>query len=224
MANGKWLDCSEPLDTAQEVSAIKDAGYNGVVRYIASPRWHNYHKRLTVPEKKLLEQAGLEIRLCYETTATNMLGGENQAKEDIKEVLAALAELNFSFPPIVYFAADWDCQPSQYSIIAEYLHGIGTHSNFIRGLYGKSALLDWIHTQPGFPPYALWQAAGWRYGYDSPYADLRQTAVGVVVGGIQTDTDILTVPDTSTEPTNTSGGLTIYVDLETLTAEVITRT
>lgn len=188
MANDKWMDCVERIGAA-DAQWMRDHGYAGVIRYIAAKPWHDYAKAITLKEKQAILAVGLELRLCYETTAQFILTDDTaeERKRDRLELNAAFRALGIVDNPILYFAADWDVKPEQYVSVRSFLYSMKS-VEYRTGLYGKADLLNWMHASD--PGVHLWQSAGWNKGKRSPFAELYQTATGVMVDGIETDTDI----------------------------------
>lgn len=156
--------------------AIKDAGKEFVMRYI--PYSGDQGKGLTLDELDDLRANGLAVGLVFETTAGRALAGGAAGQFDAGLALTAANALGFPDDQPIYFAVDFDAQPSDFALIDAYLMGASWVLGAERvGVYGSHAVIEHCHATSTAA--FFWQTYGWSGGKKSSLADIYQYQNGV---------------------------------------------
>jgi len=95
----------------------------------------------------------------------------------------------------IYFACDFDIQPSQYAVADRYLNGVSDVLGFNRtGVY---AGINYIEHQKHQNLYTawFWQTVAWSRGLVSPNVHLYQDGTQVTLDGVQCDVNVVKMPD-----------------------------
>jgi Muramidase (flagellum-specific) len=177
------IDCATPL-TAQTAKQIAAAGYKFAARYLvpANYTW----KRLTRSEAEAITAAGMQIVSVYETSADRPKGGASAGKAD---GAAALKEAQtIAQPPgsAIYFAVDYDAQPSDYYAIEAYLNAAAAEiPGYETGVYGSYAVIEEMHKRGACKHF--WQTYAWSKGKESSRANIYQYKNGTSVAGVSLD-------------------------------------
>lgn len=134
-------------------AAIKADGYDVVMRYLS----HDSSKDLTAAEAVALHSAGLSIGLVWETTARRAADGFNAGVADAREANARADELGFPKGCPLFYAVDYDAEPS---VASAYFNGIATVAGRPIGVYGSYRVVEQMLSE-----HALygWQATAWSY-------------------------------------------------------------
>jgi hypothetical protein len=160
--------------------AIKDEGFEFAIRYVPYPG--DTGKGLTEEEVKDLHSHGLSIGLVFESSAERHLGGYLAGVNDANLVERARASLEFPKETAIYFAVDFDAQPSQFPLINEYQRGAISVLGFDRvGMYGHNRVL--ASAQNADTAKWFWQCLAWSGGKVFPDRHLYQYMNGVYVNG-----------------------------------------
>lgn len=171
-------------------ASLKRAGVSFVVRYFS----HDLSKNLTKPDAEDYTHSGIDICTIWESTQYRPLGGYNAGVADGRiALLEAEAVGQPSYAPI-YFAVDWELQPSQHENVIGYFKGVADVIGRNRvGIYGGIDTIRFAHI------YRLaqffWQTYAWSHGEWYPLAQLRQVRNGVSIGGVEVDLDTAVAPN-----------------------------
>lgn len=164
--------------------AIKDAGYVGVLRYLA-PLPNS--KVISAAERDAILAAGLSLGVVWESTASRAGQGFVAGNSDAVSAEQMADRLGVPHTATIYYAVDYDADPSA---IKAYFEGVNNASARPVGGYGSfrvvEALFDWNLIDKG------WQATAWSGGKRSTRAHLYQR-VGAPIGG--TDENDILKPD-----------------------------
>lgn len=184
------IDTATPLSAAQ-AAQIHAQGYRFVARYLSTA---GNPKNLTAPEAQAILRAGLGIVLVFETTAQRQLGGHAAGIADANLAAAQARVCGAPLGVPIYFAADWDVQPSELPEVGAYLAGAGLAIGEHRvGEYGGLRVCTYA-IEHGLAAYA-WQTLAWSGGVWNPSAQLRQVENGVTVAGVSCDRDLAVHPE-----------------------------
>src|SRR5437660_2904824 len=82
--------------------AIKQAGYEGVIRYLS----HDPSKDLSGAERDALRAQGLSIALVWETTATRASEGFQAGVQDAHDAETQAAALGYPQICVLFYAVD----------------------------------------------------------------------------------------------------------------------
>lgn len=165
-----------------EPSAITQAGYQFVCRYLASAAG----KAITPSEAQSLQAAGLSLVLVFEDYASQALNGQAQGVADAKEALSQANALGFPADRPIYFAVDFDATPAQQAAIDAYLQGAASVIGADRvGVYGGY----WVVKRcldNGTAKWA-WQTVAWSGGNIDPRIHIYQNGQSAFGGGADVD-------------------------------------
>lgn len=153
---------------------VRDQGYGFVCRYLS---FGAQQKVIGETELQGYLAAGLDVVLVWEYGAQDMLGGWTAGTGDAQGALAQAQRLGV-WPCPIYFAADWDVQPSEYPLVDAYLKAAALKlGNTERvGIYGGFPIVSHV-LDGGFARYA-WQTYAWSNGEWDLRAQLRQVPGG----------------------------------------------
>lgn len=166
------------------IPAIKAAGYDFVMRYC--PYRGDGGKGLTAAEAAELRANGLAIGVVFESVAARHLSGFAAGQADAVTVRDGLASVGAPSDLPVYFAVDFDAQPSQMAAIDDYHRGAGTILGLDRiGVYGSNAIVAHCHASGSATWF--WQTYAWSHGQNFPARHLYQYDNGQTVGGAEVD-------------------------------------
>lgn len=172
-------------ESSPPVAAMKAAGVSFVGRYL-SP----LEKGLQPSERDMLHAAGLGILLIYETTGSEALGGAIQGSVDGRSAAGLANYLQVPAGVPIYFAVDFDMQPSQQAQVVAYLDAAKVCGHPV-GCYGGMATVD---AAAAAGVRYLWQTIAWSSGAVSGNASLLQdrvwtTSTPYQLGGVGIDWD-----------------------------------
>jgi LysM repeat protein len=165
-------------------SAIKDAGYKGVIRYLSDD---TSGKNLSAPERDEYFAAGLSVRLVYENGTQAALGGQAQGLKDGQDALHQAQALGLPKGFGIYYAIDFEATADQMAAVAAY--GAG----FAQGLGAYYACAPYGGYSAVNAASKSWQTCAWSAGQVYEKANLYQN--GVVVFGGSADEDQLLIDD-----------------------------
>lgn len=162
--------------------AIKDAGYEGVIRYLKK-EGDSHVKPLTAAEVEDMFAHGRTVSTCYQHVSQGRPGqgraaGEHDAEWALKQARACGIE-----PRCIYFCVDYDAEPNS---VAEYFKGtsdvLGVGKN---GAYGSYRVVKYL-LDMGLVS-RVWQTVAWSGGKKESRAHLFQKSGYVHPGGITCD-------------------------------------
>jgi hypothetical protein len=163
--------------------AIKDAGYDFVVRYYS----RDPSKNLTRAEADALAAVGLWIVGNWEHGAQDALGGypAGVANAQLARSLATACGQPPARP--IYESDDWDVTPAQEATITDYLRGWDSQIGVAQvGEYAGFYPLR-VQRDAGVTSWE-WQPRAWSGGQWEPRVNIRQTGTAMV-GGVLVDTN-----------------------------------
>jgi len=182
-------------DARPAPSAIVEAGYDGVMRYLAPlPN----EKVLTAAEAKSLHGRKLVIGCQWESTATRAEGGIPAGKTDRGTAEAEAKKLKYPKACPIFYAVDEDAQWDQ---VADYFTGIDTAAGqHPWGIYGGYYIVEACHR--AHPKALIWQAVAWSESPDGAeqisehanlYQRLHHTGEAIPGGGYDEDVVLKTL-------------------------------
>ncbi len=184
MTFGEVVDYSFAHPTPQ---AIKDAGYRGVLRYLAPlPN----AKVITTAERDALLAAGLSIGLVWESTASRAGEGQGAGEADAQAANGQADHLGAPDDATIYYAVDFDAEPS---VVRPYFMGAHNHGGRPVGIYGSFRVCEAI-LQDGTAKMA-WQTVAWSHGLVSDKAVLYQRAAPTLGPVAGTDENVCLAAD-----------------------------
>jgi hypothetical protein len=114
----------------------------------------------------------------HENVGTEARQGEVRGITDAREALDFFRGMGWNNDtPILFSGTDFDVQWNEFGVCDGYYRGIRNEFRPFDGMWGpyaKSGYIDHMATTGEFPEMYPWQAGGWRYGHDSPWAYLIQ--------------------------------------------------
>jgi hypothetical protein len=163
-------------------ASIVAGGYGFVARYLSNESGKN----LSLSEADALIAAGLDVLVVWEDGANNSLDGFNQGVTDATTAESqATADGQPAGRPI-YFAIDFDAQPSQQAAIEEYFAGVASVIGLARtGAYGGYGPISRLFND-GKITWG-WQTYAWSGGEWDARAQLRQIDNGIAGGSEDED-------------------------------------
>jgi hypothetical protein len=170
-------------------AALKAAGKRFAARYLS----HDADKNLTRTEGDDLAAHGVSCVAVWESTAQRPLAGRAAGVADA--AAAAGQALAAGMPPDrpLYFAVDFDAQPSQMPAVLAYLDGAASVLGRDRvGVYGGYATVR-AALDGGHSAWA-WQTRAWSQGRWDARAAIRQGATQTI-GGVSCDLNTATTAD-----------------------------
>lgn len=163
-------------------------GHTFVCRYY-SP---DPSKNLSAAEAEIWSNLGVGIVTVWEAGATDMLGGFPAGLAAGSASVRQARGVGQPSTSPVYFAADFDVQPSQFDTCLQYLQGARQFLS-AAGCYGPPALLSFLATK-GWT--RGWQAGAWNpSGIVAPNAVIVQRTPQVTVGGAACDPNVAITSD-----------------------------
>jgi hypothetical protein len=166
-----------------DLGRLRANGVTFVCRYLGG----DPGKDLTTEEASRLEAAGQSIVTVFEAAAQGALGGRAAGIADAVHAQEQLNRLHAPHAP-VYFACDWEVQPSQMPAVRGYFQGALKQLGRSRvGMYGGYQVVHELMSLDGVK-YG-WQTYAWSEGRWTPHAQLRQIQNGVKVAGVECDLD-----------------------------------
>jgi hypothetical protein len=167
---------------APDLGRLRAEGITFVCRYIGGSEG----KDLTDAEAVRLERAGMSIVAVFEGSAQRALSGERGGMLDARWAQEQLSRLSAPHAP-VYFACDWEVEPSQMGTVRSYFNGLRDLGRDRVGVYGGYPVVHELMSLDNVK-YG-WQTYAWSDGRWSPHAQLRQYQNGVKVAGVECDLD-----------------------------------
>src|SRR5581483_9177310 len=166
-------------------AAIKQAGYDFVVRYLSDGGPGLPGKLLTPSEADDLRANSVDIVSNWETTADRALAGHDAGVADAQAALAQVLACGGRRDRPIYFSVDFDAAESQQVAINDYLFGAGTVLPGYVGVYGGY----WVVSRALDAGAATWgwQTVAWSGSNIEPRRNLYQRAGTVTVNGVDCD-------------------------------------
>jgi hypothetical protein len=163
-------------------ATLASQGYTFAARYLSE----DPGKTISAAEASGLIGAGLNVVSTWEASGTAVLGGFAQGANDAQ---AAQSEASAAGEPAtrpIYFAIDFDAQPSQQAVIDAYFDGVvsvigADRAGAYAGLGPISRLFDDGKIAWG------WQTYAWSGGAWDSRAQLRQIENGIAGGSEDLD-------------------------------------
>lgn len=167
-------------------TAIVNAGYGFVCRYLTPGGAGLPGKLLTPSEFTALQAAGIAVVLNFETTADRMRAGHDAGIADAQVAHATANSLGIPADRAVYFSADFDATPVDQVAIDAYLTGAASVIGAARvGVYGSYYAVQ--RCLDNGTAHWAWQTSAWSGGLIEPRAHIYQHGGTVLVGGVECD-------------------------------------
>jgi hypothetical protein len=164
-------------------SSLKAQGFAFAARYLS---WNTSGKNISAGEAHSLEQAGLDVVLVWEDGASDALDGYAKGVQEAQAAEAQAVAAGMPAGRPIYFACDFDAQPSQEGAIEAYFDGVASVIGRGRtGVYGGYGLVDRLFNA-GKVTWA-WQTYAWSNGNWDARAQLRQIENGIEGGSCDKD-------------------------------------
>lgn len=189
MSNPTGIDQSWGFASPAEA---KKRGVEVVMMYL-SP---DPSKNATVTKITAYFRVMIGVIFGWEATATRALQGADAGAADAAEACRQLKALiqQVGHEPknrvVIYFAVDFDTDPSQYPALDDYLTAAGKvchASGFAIGVYAEADYVE--HTAGRKITDAEWQTYAWSGGRVAAAADFLQYLNGQTLGGASVDFD-----------------------------------
>jgi hypothetical protein len=163
--------------------AMRNAGVKFVCRYLSPD---TTGKTLTRAEAETLTAGGLWIVAVWESTAARALAGTGAGQADAVEALRQAKALGMPADRPIYFAVDFDAQPSDQPKIDAYLSGAGNVLGRDRmGMYsGIGPMIRCFDA--GLITYG-WQTYAWSGGKWDSRAQIQQYKNEASLAGADVD-------------------------------------
>lgn len=159
--------------------AIKDGGYDGVIRYLSRD---TTGKALSAVERDEYFAVGLSIHLVFEDTAQGALGGQAQGLADGKVALSQAQGLGLPKGYGIYYAVDFDANQTQLDgPVHEYEQGF---AEALAGYY-QCAPYGGFNTINGSGK--SWQTLAWSGGKIASNANIYQNGQSDFGGSVDQD-------------------------------------
>jgi len=158
--------------------AVKDAGYDFVIRYCGRP---GTAKNATTAEVADMIANGVAVALVFETTAARAGEGFNAGVADAQAAVAHQAALGIPASRPIYYAVDYDADPTA---VEPYFRGL----NSVAGpdsAYGSFRVVQRLRAD-GLTVDS-WQTVAWSHGQADSGRDVFQRIGTVTVDGIACD-------------------------------------
>jgi len=170
-------------DGRPSTNALKAAGVTFVVRYLSG----GTSKDLTANEARSLSQAGIDIAVVWETTATRAEAGYDAGVNDARRALAQGIQLGLPAGRPIYFAVDEDTTVGPN--ITGYFNGVSSVVGIERtGVYGGYDVVRGCF-DASLATFG-WQTYAWSRGQWDSRAQLQQYHNGApTIDGVQCDSD-----------------------------------
>lgn len=175
-------------------SALKNAGVDFVVRYLAPQNAANSWKLLTAAEAHKLLAGGEHVVSNWEWYATRCLEGYNAGVADARAALAWHNACGGDPTAPILFSADTD---TTGPAVEEYFRGTASVMGVARnGAYGEYSVMKYLidkgivgKVHDGSNHYYAWQTYAWSYGAYEERCCLSQDHNGATVAGADVDID-----------------------------------
>ena len=163
-------------------ATLRADGFGFVARYLSGVAG----KDITRGEADTLIAHGLDVVVVWETTGTDVLFGYGQGAADARAAEAEARAVGQPAGRPIYFAIDFDAQPSQQGVIDAYFDGVASvigrdRAGAYAGIGPISRLFDAGKIKWG------WQTYAWSGGRWDGRAQLRQVLNGILGGAADKD-------------------------------------
>lgn len=179
----KGIDCAIPL-TPDKAKKIAAAGMKFACRYLvpASMAW----KRLTRTEAEFITAVGMKVVSVFQRGTSDVKGGSANGSRDGKAAYQEAALVGQPIGTAIYFAVDYDAQPSDYNAIESYLRAAARElPGYLVGVYGSYAVIEEMAKRGACERF--WQTYAWSKGKLSKAANLYQYRNGQTLAGHTVD-------------------------------------
>jgi LysM repeat protein len=176
------VDCVTRIDH-QLAAGLKSAGIEYVGRYLGD-NWKSISKK----EAETLINAGLKIVSIWETNPTNArYFTEKKGIADGNDATSYAKSIGQPEGSAIYFAVDYDAQPSDMDSILRYFFGVrrGLGKNYKAGVYGSYPVLELLNRSCAVD--CFWQTAAWSRGKVADFIDIFQYGFNKKLVGIPVD-------------------------------------
>jgi hypothetical protein len=181
----KGFDCATPL-SASAATAFKADGYDFVVRYIDTNQ--SSWKRLSSEEAQIISNAGLEIVSVFERMGDRANINDLSGAADGLVALQAAQDLGQPEGSTIYFAVDYDAQPSDMDSIEAYIRAAAAATpNYPTGVYGSYAVIEEMKKRGACSHF--WQTYAWSGNLLSSSIQIYQYRNDINAHGIDVDLD-----------------------------------
>ncbi len=180
MATG--IDCATPL-TATTAAAFAADGVAFACRYLVPPE---YAKALTRAEAESISGAGLNIVSVWQIRGDLATMTAAQGRQDGLRAQQLAQEIGQPPGSCIYFAVDFDVQPSQMAAVIDYIRAASEATpNYATGVYGEHDVVEAVISAGACS--RGWQTYAWSGGKRSWRAQIYQYKNGVWLHGIEVD-------------------------------------
>jgi len=171
-------------------SAIKTAGFAGVIRYLSSDPF----KAISPSEADSYHLAGLTVTLVYEDAANDAEGGAAAGRAKAGIAKPQLRNLGVPIDRPVYFAVDENLAPQKYGDALSCVTSFAAFLGRPPACYGSRPFLAFAKENGVSYLYEA-GAAQWNTGPAPAHVQLHQEATQAVVDGSTVDVDIASATD-----------------------------
>ncbi|MDB5054802.1 MAG: hypothetical protein JWM44_2852 [Bacilli bacterium] len=179
----KGFNCATPL-TNSIATAFKADGYDFVVRYI-DPNQSSW-KRLSNAESAIISAAGLQIISVFERMGSRANINGFRGASDGLVALQAAQDLGQPEGSTIYFAVDYDAQPSDMDSIEAYIRAAAIATpQYSTGIYGSYAVIEEMKKRGACSHF--WQTYAWSGNLQSSSIQIYQYNNDITVHGIGVD-------------------------------------
>lgn len=179
----KGIDCANPLN-ARTARTLAQAGYSFAGRYLVPTAYA--WKRLTRTEAEVITAAGMKIISVFETAVNRPQGGASAGRADGSAAFKQARLVGQPEGSAIYFAVDYDAQPSDYDRIEAYLRAAAVQIPGYRiGVYGSYAVIEEMAARGACDHF--WQTLGWSRRKRSDRNNIYQYEIDTKVSGIAVD-------------------------------------
>lgn len=183
MANCKGIDCAVPL-TVAKAQAMAAAGMTFVIRYLVPTQYA--WKRLTRAEAEAITAAGMKIVSVFQRANHDAAGGAANGARDGKAAFQEAKLIGQTEGTAIYFAVDYDAQPSDFNAIEAYLRAAAKElPGYLIGVYGSYAVVEEMARRDACSNF--WQTYAWSKGRLSQVANIYQYQNGQTLAGHTVD-------------------------------------
>jgi hypothetical protein len=159
-------------------TGLGNEGYTFAARYLS----YDNSKDISAGERQALAAHGVDVVVVWETTANRALSGYAAGASDAQAAESKAAAAGMPGGRPIYFAVDFDAQPSEQATIDAYFDGAASVLGRQRvGAYGGYYLIGRLFNN-GKIAYG-WQTYAWSYGHWDARAQLRQTQNDITAAG-----------------------------------------
>ncbi|TWE01178.1 LysM repeat protein [Neobacillus bataviensis] len=176
------VDCATKLNN-RLLAGLKSNGIQYIARYLG-----NSWKSMDKPEADAILDAGLKIVSIWETNPTNAAYfTKDKGISDAKEASSYANTIEQTEGSAIYFAVDYDAQPSDMASILNYFSGVrdGMDKSYKVGVYGSYSVLQTLYRSHAVDFY--WQTTSWSRGNVADFNHILQYQHNTTLAGIQVD-------------------------------------